>query len=352
MIPTMTPDAMTTVATSKVEYEDGAALVSGLAALVVPVDGSLGETMARLRATLGADRLDGILVGEGREQARRDWEAAEITRDRLDRLRLTLGKQGAAGQGVHELVSHDGTSRAVFRCLDTWEASYQRALGVCWGSSFQAGWLAGLCSHWLEAPCEAEQTSFGARSGAHDEFTVTAQARVSRQPEAPPSEKGASIEEARRGNVELLQLNRDLRDQIRYLEQQAEGAHQPTPILQVAPGVLTLSITGAIDQDRGLRITAHLLEAIVQSRSHFTILDITGVTAVELMTVDQIVKLIRVVAMIGARCVLVGVQPGVARRIVDVGVGMTDVITLSNLEEAVRHCRERAGRGLELGRLR
>ncbi len=343
---------MSTATTSTVEYEDGVAFVSGLAALILPLDGNLGESMARARATLGAETLDAILISEGREQAHRDWEAAEITPERLDRLRRALGKPGAGGQGRHELVAHDGASHAVFRCFDTWEASYQRARGICWGSSFHAGWLAGLCSHWLDTHCEAEQTAFVARGAAHDEFTVTAQARRAQRSEAPATELRASIEEARRSNVELLQLNRDLRDQIRYLEQQAEGAHQPTPILQVAPGVLTLSITGAIDQDRGLRITAHLLEAIVQSRSQYTILDITGVTSLELMTVDQIVKLIRAVAMIGAHCVLVGVQPGVARRIVDVGVGMADVVTLSNLEEAVRHCRVRVGRGPLPGRVR
>ena len=69
---------------------------------------------------------------------------------------------------------------------------------------------------------------------------------------------------------------------------------------------------------------------------------------VDTRTADHLIKLIRKVEIVGARCVLTGIRPAVSETLVDIGVDFGNMTTLRNLKhglrEALRHAqRERDG---------
>ena len=63
---------------------------------------------------------------------------------------------------------------------------------------------------------------------------------------------------------------------------------------------------------------------------------VTGVVAIDTATANHFVKLVRAVALLGARCILSGVQPAVAATLVELGVELGGIQTSQTLRHAIR----------------
>jgi rsbT co-antagonist protein RsbR len=114
-----------------------------------------------------------------------------------------------------------------------------------------------------------------------------------------------------------------------------------TPILQIWDDVLALPVIGVVDTQRSSDIMESLLAAIVQNRTRYVILDITGVEVVDTKTADHFIKLISSARLLGAQCVLTGIQPAVAQTLVDIGIDLSAVTTMRNLQDGLRECLRR-----------
>jgi rsbT co-antagonist protein RsbR len=118
------------------------------------------------------------------------------------------------------------------------------------------------------------------------------------------------------------------------------------PILEVWDDVLAMPIIGVVDSRRTADMVQRLLAEVARTQASFVIVDLTGVEIVDTKTADHLIKLIRKVELVGARCVLTGIRPAVAETLVDIGVDFGRITTLRNLKhglrEALRHAqRER-----------
>jgi rsbT co-antagonist protein RsbR len=118
------------------------------------------------------------------------------------------------------------------------------------------------------------------------------------------------------------------------------------PILEVWDDVLAMPIIGVVDSRRTADMVQRLLAEVARTQASFVIVDLTGVEIVDTSTADHLMKLMRKVEIIGARCVLTGIRPAVAETLVDIGVDFGRITTLRNLKhglrEALRHAqRER-----------
>ena len=115
------------------------------------------------------------------------------------------------------------------------------------------------------------------------------------------------------------------------------------PILEVWDDVLAMPIIGMIDSRRTADMVQRLLAEVARTQASFVIVDLTGVEIVDTRTADHLVKLIRKVELVGARCVLTGIRPAVAETLVDIGVDFGRITTLRNLKhglrDALRHAR-------------
>jgi rsbT co-antagonist protein RsbR len=126
------------------------------------------------------------------------------------------------------------------------------------------------------------------------------------------------------------------------------------PILELWDDVLAMPIIGVVDSRRTADMVQRLLAEVARTQASFVIVDLTGVEIVDTSTADHLMKLMRKVELVGARCVLTGIRPAVAETLVDIGVDFGRITTLRNLKhglrEALRHAQRERDQRRELGR--
>ncbi|MDC0744947.1 AAA family ATPase [Polyangium mundeleinium] len=157
----------------------------------------------------------------------------------------------------------------------------------------------------------------------------------------------ARTREIEQANARILSLNAEQqrRQEMELSQKQALIAQQKelirvlsTPILEVWDGVLTIPIVGVIDEERSSVITQNLLARVVETQSKFAIVDLTGVDEMDPGTAEHIVRIIGAVRLLGARSVITGIQPAVARAMISLGVDLSRIQTRANLRDGLRTC--------------
>lgn len=107
------------------------------------------------------------------------------------------------------------------------------------------------------------------------------------------------------------------------------------PILEVWDGVLAMPIIGIVDSRRTADMVQRLLAEVLRMQASFVIIDLTGVDIVDTKTADHLMKLMKKVEVVGAKCVLTGIRPAVAETLVDIGVDFGRLVTLRNLKHGL-----------------
>ncbi|WP_437615007.1 PAS domain S-box protein [Sorangium sp. So ce834] len=148
----------------------------------------------------------------------------------------------------------------------------------------------------------------------------------------------AYAEELEGKNRMLAEENAERERTASVLRQQQEAIRAlSTPIIQAWEGVLVLPIIGALDSGRATQIMEKLLGEIVRTQAHFAVLDLTGVEDVDGPTVDHLLQVARAASLLGSRCLVSGISPGVAQAIVELGSDARTFETFGELEDALRH---------------
>jgi anti-anti-sigma regulatory factor len=111
-----------------------------------------------------------------------------------------------------------------------------------------------------------------------------------------------------------------------------------TPILQLWDDVLALPVIGMVDSRRSADMMETLLKEIIAHRSKYVIIDVTGVEIVDTRTADHFVKVMKSAELLGTKCIMTGIRPAVAQTLVELGVDLSSIRTLRNLEEGLRAC--------------
>ncbi len=81
-----------------------------------------------------------------------------------------------------------------------------------------------------------------------------------------------------------------------------------------------------------------VLRAVEDRQCRFVLIDITGVEVVDSATADQLLKMVRAVKILGARCILTGARSAVAQTLVSLGAELGSLLTLRNLKHGLREC--------------
>ncbi|WP_437310498.1 PAS domain S-box protein [Sorangium sp. So ce388] len=148
----------------------------------------------------------------------------------------------------------------------------------------------------------------------------------------------AYAEELEGKNRMLAEENAERERTASVLRQQQEAIRAlSTPIIQAWEGVLVLPIIGALDSGRATQIMEKLLGEVVRTQAHFAVLDLTGVEDVDAPTVDHLLQVARAASLLGSRCLISGISPGVAQAIVELGSDARTFETFGELEDALRH---------------
>ncbi|MFZ5892172.1 MAG: STAS domain-containing protein [Myxococcota bacterium] len=135
---------------------------------------------------------------------------------------------------------------------------------------------------------------------------------------------------------QTLAYQTELEGQIATIEKQRAAIRElSTPIIEVWSGVLCVPIVGVLDSSRASEMTSALLHAIVEKKALFTIIDITGIDAMDTRATDHFLRMARAVRLLGAECVLSGVNPAVARTITHMGVELDGIKSHRSLRDAL-----------------
>lgn len=134
------------------------------------------------------------------------------------------------------------------------------------------------------------------------------------------------------------QYQRDLEDKLETIEQQRAAIRElSTPIIEVWDGILCLPVVGLMDSTRSAEMTDALLRAVVEHRADCTIIDITGIEVMDTGTADHFIRMVKSVRLLGADCVLTGINPQIAQTIIHMGVDMQEVATHRSMRDALQH---------------
>jgi PAS domain S-box-containing protein len=155
------------------------------------------------------------------------------------------------------------------------------------------------------------------------------------------SEREQAIALSAQYEADYRRVEEELRQRV---EAQQDAIHSmSTPIIQVWDDIVTMPVVGLVDSVRAADMKNSLLETVSRTGAKFAIVDLTGVDTVDTATADHLLKVMRAVGLLGARCVITGIQPSVAQIIVALGLDMQGVVTLRSLREGLKYCMRAMG---------
>jgi rsbT co-antagonist protein RsbR len=108
-----------------------------------------------------------------------------------------------------------------------------------------------------------------------------------------------------------------------------------TPVLPLRDGMLILPVVGVVDSHRAHQLTQHLLEAIRQSRATVAVVDITGVPSVDSKVANHFIQTVEAAKLMGTIVILTGLSPAIAKALVTLGVDLSKLNTVGDLQGGV-----------------
>jgi len=130
------------------------------------------------------------------------------------------------------------------------------------------------------------------------------------------------------------------------LRQQQELLELSTPVVRLWGNILALPLIGTLDSSRTQIVMQNLLEAIVQTRSDYAIIDITGVPVVDTLVAQHLLKTVAAARLMGAECFISGIRPQIAQTIIHLGVDLSEVTTKATLADAFAVALSRSGNAI------
>lgn len=106
------------------------------------------------------------------------------------------------------------------------------------------------------------------------------------------------------------------------------------PVLQVE-GFLLASIQEALEDSDALRLKQDLLDGVRRTRARGILIDASGVDIVDSFTARILGGIGGAARLMGARTVLVGLQPEVAMTMVDLGLELREIETELNADRGL-----------------
>lgn len=159
---------------------------------------------------------------------------------------------------------------------------------------------------------DAQGNVAGVFAAARD---ITAQKRTEAALAKTNLELQAQVEERRRAERVILELS--------------------TPVLQLRDRLLMLPIIGILDSQRARQLTEQLLRSIRDNRAKLAVVDITGVPAVDSKVANHLLQTAEAARLMGATVILTGLSPEVAQSLVSIGVDLSRLTTVGDLQGGI-----------------
>jgi anti-anti-sigma factor len=137
----------------------------------------------------------------------------------------------------------------------------------------------------------------------------------------------------------VIECLRDVTERQRAEEVMTRQAQKirelSTPVLQVREGLLILPIIGLIDTQRARQLTERLLRAIRANRAKVVVIDITGVPGIDSKVANHLLQTVEACRLMGAEAIVTGLSSEIAQTIVAIGVDLSKVKTVNDLQGGI-----------------
>lgn len=158
---------------------------------------------------------------------------------------------------------------------------------------------------------------------------------------------GVDVTDRRHAEDEVRRLNAELElrvaEKTMKLEQMVRELS--APLMPVADQVIAMPLIGFLDSARAAAALETLLQGVIAHNATTVVLDITGVGVIDAQVAEAMIRLAKAVSLLGAQVVLTGIQPRIARTLVEQGVGVGDIVTLRTLKEGIAFALRRGPAG-------
>jgi PAS domain S-box-containing protein len=114
-------------------------------------------------------------------------------------------------------------------------------------------------------------------------------------------------------------------------------AELSTPLIPLSSDILLMPLIGTVDPQRALQVLDAIAQGVASKGARIAIIDITGVPTVDTQSASVLLQTAQVVRLLGAEVVLTGVKPAVAQALVHLGLELTGIATLGDLQSGINY---------------
>ncbi|MDI1475490.1 PAS domain S-box protein [Polyangium sp. y55x31] len=134
------------------------------------------------------------------------------------------------------------------------------------------------------------------------------------------------------------EVQRQNEAQARLIEaQEATLRALSTPLIPIGEGILVAPLIGRITGDRAAGILETIAAGVVAQGARVAIVDVTGVPEADTSVVEALVRVAQAIRLLGADVVITGVQPSIARTLVELGADLGSLTTRATLRDGITH---------------
>ncbi|WP_437290852.1 PAS domain-containing protein [Sorangium sp. So ce406] len=110
-----------------------------------------------------------------------------------------------------------------------------------------------------------------------------------------------------------------------------------TPLIPITDKVVVMPLVGIVDAQRADQVLSTLLDGLSRTQASVAILDVTGVSLIDSHVASVLVDAAKAVALLGARVVLTGLRPEVARTLVKLDVPWGNIVMRGTLQSGIAY---------------
>jgi anti-anti-sigma regulatory factor len=115
------------------------------------------------------------------------------------------------------------------------------------------------------------------------------------------------------------------------------------PVIELYPGLSVMVVVGHLDVDRLEDITQNLLDHVSRVKTRVVLLDLSATVLHEGEVAEKLTKVIRTVRLLGASCVIAGMQTSLARAMEPMMADLRTVKSFSCMELALESALDAIG---------
>jgi rsbT co-antagonist protein RsbR len=137
-------------------------------------------------------------------------------------------------------------------------------------------------------------------------------------------------------HIEIFETMSSILTYVLELDKANQHIHTLTaPLVPITKGVAILPIIGDVSAKRAESIIQIALAKSQDYDLDFLIVDLSGITQINATVSDALLKLVKILEIIGVKPILTGFQPHMAMNALQVHADLKDITIESNLERAL-----------------